>query len=77
MDGTTAVFTIFAERSFWFDVHGVTGLLYWYAMYPFHNWVFKGMLAGIAKAVGKPVIQGPDRFTPKVPHACGFDPRNP
>lgn len=56
---------------------GLAGLLYWYVMYPFHQWVFKGMLEGIAKAVRKPIVQGPDRFAPRIPHVCYFDPRNP
>jgi hypothetical protein len=48
---------------------GLSGLLYWYLLYPFHQWVFRGMLKGIAKAVGKPIVQGPDRFRSQAP-AC-------
>ena len=33
-----------------FDPLGLFGLLYWYALYPMHRWVFAGMLRGIAKA---------------------------
>jgi uncharacterized protein YbjT (DUF2867 family) len=54
---------------------GLSGLLYWYILYPFHQVVFRGMLNGIAKAVGKPVVQGPDRFAPRRQHVCHFDPR--
>jgi uncharacterized protein YbjT (DUF2867 family) len=54
---------------------GLSGLLYWYILYPFHQWVFQGMLKGIAKAVGKPLVQGPDRFAPRRQHVCYFDPR--
>jgi uncharacterized protein YbjT (DUF2867 family) len=54
---------------------GLSGLLYWYILYPFHEWVFRGMLRGIARAVGKPVVQGPDRFAPRRHHVCHFDPR--
>jgi uncharacterized protein YbjT (DUF2867 family) len=54
---------------------GLSGLLYWYLLYPFHEWVFRGMLKGIARAVGRPVIQGPDRFAPRRHHVCHFDPR--
>jgi uncharacterized protein YbjT (DUF2867 family) len=32
-----------------YDPHGLFGLLYWYALYPVHGLVFKGMLEGIAK----------------------------
>jgi len=33
-----------------FDAAGLAGLLYWYALYPAHRFVFAGMLRGIAKA---------------------------
>jgi uncharacterized protein YbjT (DUF2867 family) len=33
-----------------FEPHGVTGLLYWYALYPVHGLIFGGMLRGIARA---------------------------
>ena len=33
-----------------FDPRGLAGLLYWYALYPVHQWVFAGMLRGIVKA---------------------------
>ena len=33
-----------------FDPAGLAGLLYWYALYPVHCWIFKGMLREIAKA---------------------------
>jgi len=49
---------------------GLGGLLYWYTMYPFHQWVFKGMLKGIARAVGRPIIRGPERFAPRLAHVC-------
>jgi hypothetical protein len=32
-----------------FQPHGLFGLLYWYAMRPFHQLVFQGMLAGIRR----------------------------
>jgi len=31
-----------------FDVHGVSGLLYWYAMYPFHKFIFDGLTNQLA-----------------------------
>ena len=31
-----------------FEPHGVAGLLYWYALYPVHRLIFRGMLRGIA-----------------------------
>ena len=33
-----------------FDPVGLTGLAYWYALYPLHRLVFAGMLGGIARA---------------------------
>lgn len=53
---------------------GLSGLLYWYMLYPFHEWVFRGMLKGIAGAVGRPIIEGPDRFAPRRHHVCHVDP---
>jgi hypothetical protein len=35
-----------------FDPVGVSGLLYWYILYPVHNIVFSGMLKAIARASG-------------------------
>lgn len=45
---------------------GSLGLLYWYSLYGVHQWIFRGMLKTIAKATGKRVIKGPERFTPKL-----------
>ncbi|MFO7765463.1 MAG: SDR family oxidoreductase [Pelovirga sp.] len=44
-----------------FMPRGLFGLLYWYAVTPFHFFVFDGMLRGIAKATGKPVTAGPTK----------------
>jgi hypothetical protein len=49
---------------------GLGGLLYWYVLYPGHQWVFRGMLEGLARAVGKPIVSTPRRFTPKIPDTC-------
>jgi len=54
---------------------GLAGLLYWYAFYPFHQWVFSNMLKGISKAVEKPILRGPDRFAPGRGYLCHFDPK--
>ncbi len=45
---------------------GFLGLLYWYSLYPAHQWLFRGTLRAIAHAVRQPVIKGPERFTPKI-----------
>ncbi len=34
--------------SAYFDAHGLFGFLYWYAMWPFHKFIFDGMTRGIA-----------------------------
>jgi len=31
-----------------FDPAGLGGLVYWYALYPAHRWIFAGMLRAIA-----------------------------
>ena len=33
-----------------FDPVGLAGLVYWWGVYPLHQLVFRGMLAGIARA---------------------------
>ncbi len=64
-EGETAI--TFLSR---FVPKGLGGLLYWYALYPGHQWVFKGMLEGLARAVGTPVSSAPRRYTPKIPDTC-------
>jgi hypothetical protein len=54
---------------------GLSGMVYWYTMYPFHQWIFKGMIQGIARSVGRPVVEGPDRFAPRLEHVCFFNPK--
>ncbi len=49
---------------------GLLGILYWYGLYPFHQWIFYGMLKRIAESIGKPIITGPERFTPKITKTC-------
>lgn len=39
-----------------FDPLGLLGRVYWYVVYPLHQYVFAGMLRGIARDVGKPVM---------------------
>ena len=40
-----------------FDPVGLLGQLYWYALYPIHRFVFRGMLAGIVRAMERPPKQ--------------------
>ena len=39
---------------------GLGGMVYWYSLVPFHRWLYRGMLEAIAKAVGKPIVKGPE-----------------
>ena len=53
---------------------GLLGLAYWYFIYPFHRFVFRGMLEGMANAVKRPILQGPDHFSPSRPYVCHVKP---
>ena len=48
--------------SLYFRPQGIPGRLYWFAVMPFHNLVFMGMLRSIAAHIGKPVLWGPRRL---------------
>jgi uncharacterized protein YbjT (DUF2867 family) len=43
---------------------GLYGILYWYALLPFHDILFGGMLRAVARKVNRPIISGPMRFRP-------------
>ncbi len=43
---------------------GLPGLMYWYSVFPFHFFIFRGMLKEIAKAAGVSVILGPEEVKP-------------
>jgi hypothetical protein len=53
---------------------GLGGILYWYFLYPFHKWVFYGMLKSIAQSIQKPIVSGPERFTPPMTASCALPP---
>lgn len=53
---------------------GLFGILYWYGLYPFHQWIFYGMLKAIANSIKKPILAGPERFTPTLNHTCPLPP---
>lgn len=36
-----------------FDPDGIPGLLYWYALYPIHEFIFAGMCRNIARAANR------------------------
>jgi uncharacterized protein YbjT (DUF2867 family) len=50
-----------------FDPVGLFGLVYWYTMYPLHQFVFAGMLRNICRAIGTSGEE-PDRSDPAEPH---------
>lgn len=41
---------------------GLPGWLYWYAMIPFHDYLFKGMLSAIAREGGCAILEDPEPF---------------
>ncbi len=51
---------------------GLLGILYWYVLYPFHQWIFYGMLKAIARSINKPMASRPERFTPKLHTSCAL-----
>ena len=53
---------------------GLFGIIYWYGLYPFHQWIFYGMLKGIARAIRKPILKGPERYTPQIDTSCSLPP---
>jgi hypothetical protein len=53
---------------------GLFGFLYWYALYPVHQWVYRGMLQRIAAAAGGAVLEGPARFTSESAAVCHIGP---
>jgi hypothetical protein len=46
-----------------FVPHGLFGLLYWHALLPMHNLMFRRVLTGIANETGRPIIRGPESIT--------------
>lgn len=49
---------------------GLAGIVYWYVLYPFHQYVFSGMLKGIVRKAGVSALGKPERFTPKISRTC-------
>lgn len=43
-----------------FDPVGLLGPLYWYMVWPLHQWVFAGMLRQIARATEQPTVASPE-----------------
>ncbi|MDA8141143.1 MAG: SDR family oxidoreductase [Desulfobacteraceae bacterium] len=51
---------------------GLWGLIYWYALYPFHVWIFKGMARAMARAAGVLSPERPRRFDPRQENSCAL-----
>jgi uncharacterized protein YbjT (DUF2867 family) len=51
---------------------GLAGLAYWYALYPFHVWIFKGMQTAIARRLGMSRTPRPERFDPNARSSCAW-----
>jgi hypothetical protein len=49
---------------------GWLGILYWYALFPAHQWLFEGMLKTVAQKTGKRVVEGPEAFKAESSVAC-------
>jgi len=43
-----------------FVPHGLFGLLYWHALLPLHNLIFRRMLKTIADEIGRTILRGPE-----------------
>ncbi|MGE0087221.1 MAG: DUF2867 domain-containing protein [Desulfococcaceae bacterium] len=54
--------------------YGLSGLVYWYVLYPFHQWIFSGMLKAMSQSIGREIISQPERFTPKLYPTCTLGP---
>lgn len=49
-----------------FRPRGLYGMLYWYALLPFHDLLFGGMLKQVARRVDRPIIDSPHKFKPRL-----------
>ncbi len=56
---------------------GLGGLLYWYSLYPFHVWIFRGMLLALARRAGAPSGARPEYFDPRIEPSCALKSQAP
>lgn len=56
---------------------GLGGLLYWYALYPFHVWIFRGMLLALARRTGIKPASRPEAFDPRDEPSCALKSKPP
>lgn len=55
----------------WFLPRGLTGLAYWWSLYPIHQALFSGMLHSIALHSGHRVLRKPWKIMAKMEHCSG------
>ena len=53
-----------------FQPRGLPGLLYWYAMFIPHYFLFSGLMRGIAHTGGIKLVSGPRRLVQAMPNQC-------
>jgi hypothetical protein len=46
-----------------FRPRGLSGLIYWYGLFPVHSMVFRGMVREIALFSGRTIVGGANRIT--------------
>jgi uncharacterized protein YbjT (DUF2867 family) len=56
-----------------FKPKGIAGILYWYLLYPFHQWVFNQMSKGMTEKSGLKQITWPQQFEPVLATSCILD----
>jgi uncharacterized protein YbjT (DUF2867 family) len=44
----------YLQQTAFFAPKGLSGLLYWYALYPIHAWIFSGLIRSVSKLASKP-----------------------
>ena len=54
--GRDSISTYLTQTAF-FAPRGLGGFLYWYALYPFHIFVFRGLIKAVARKAKEQVIQ--------------------
>ncbi len=56
---------------------GLGGLLYWYGLYPFHVWIFRGMLMALAQRTRINPANAPEAFDPRREPTCALNSKPP
>ena len=51
---------------------GILGILYWYALFPAHKYVYGGMLKALARKMNTRITEGPFRYIPQPRKSCSI-----